>query len=100
MRLPAQIVWTAGSDARLLQGRAEGLPWQALADELRVGRNAAIERARRLGLLPSTRVQPPPSPAVERVDRPALPPGHPLSWQAITADTALAGEPYPYPVFL
>ena len=98
--MPAPIVWTKDIDARLLQGRAEGLPWQAIAGELRVGRNAAIERARRLGLAPSTRIQPAPSPIVERVDRPALPPGHPLSWQAITADTALAGEPYPYPVFL
>lgn len=98
--MPAQIVWTEAVDTRLLQGRAEGLSWQAIANEVRVGRNAAIERARRLGLAPATRVQPAPSPAVERIDRPALPPGHPLCWQAITAGTALAGEPYPFPVFL
>ena len=98
--MPAPIVWTTEIDARLLQARADGLPWQSIAAELQVGRNAAIERARRLGLAPSTRIQARPSPVVERIDRPALPPGHPLSWQTITAGTALAGEPYPYPVFL
>ena len=98
--MPAPIIWTKITDAFLLEGRERGLPWEAIATELRIGRNAAIERARRLGLPPSTRIQPPPPPVVERVDRPALPPGHPLSWQTITAGTVLAGEAYPYPVFL
>ncbi len=98
--MPHQITWTRQSDARLLDLRGRGLPWQAVASELRIGRNAAIERARRLGLAPLTRIQPAPRPEVERNDRPPLPPGHPLSWQAITAQTTLAGEPYPYPVFL
>lgn len=32
-------------------------------------------------------------------DRGPLPPGHPLSWGAITDGTVLAGADYPYPVF-
>ena len=32
-------------------------------------------------------------------DRGPLPPGHPLSWGAITAGTVLEAAEYPYPVF-
>ena len=32
-------------------------------------------------------------------DRGPLPPGHPLSWGAITAGTVLDAAEYPYPVF-
>jgi hypothetical protein len=98
--MPVAITWTQTADARLLHLRALGHPWHTVASELRVGRNAAIERARRLGLQPITRIQPPPRAPAERIDRPALPPGHPLSWQVINAGTCLEGEPYPYPVFL
>ena len=98
--MPVAITWTHLADARLLHLRALGRPWHSVAVELGVGRNAAIERARRLGLQPVTRIQPPPRPVVERIDRPPLPPGHPVSWQVITAGTCLEGEPYPYPVFL
>ena len=34
-----------------------------------------------------------------RGDRGPLPPGHALSWGAITAGTVLDQAPYPYPVF-
>ena len=98
--MPSPIPWTEQADSRLLQLRASGLPWHSVAAELQVGRNAAIERARRLGLAPVCRLQPPPRPPVERTDRPALPPGHPLSWGAINVNTSLEGEPYPLPVFL
>ena len=100
--MPLAIAWTQLSDTRLLQLRAQGLPWHSVAADLRVGRNAAIERARRLGLAATcrTRAQPTPHAPAERTDRPALPPGHPQSWGAITAQTSLDGEPYPYRVFL
>ena len=98
--MPNRFHWTTQADVSLLRLRAEGVTWLAVADQLRVGRNAAIERARRLGLRPIVRIQPPPRPRVERVDRPALPPGHPFSWRAITDNTPLHDEPYPYPVFL
>lgn len=32
-------------------------------------------------------------------DRPALPPGHPLTWSMLIEGTALAGSEYPFPVF-
>ncbi len=94
------IAWSPQADAQILTLRAAGFPWRTVASELRVGRNSIIERARRLGLPPVTRIQPKPRPVLERIDRPALPPGHPSSWQAITVNTPLEGEPYPYPVFI
>ena len=33
-------------------------------------------------------------------DRPALPPGHPISWGAITEGTVLEHATYPFPVFV
>ncbi len=94
------IAWTAYSDTILLDLRAAGLPWHVVATKLRVGRNAAIERARRLGLPALSQPRPTPKPSVERTDRPALPPGHPLTWCAITDNSPLQGNAYPYPVFL
>ena len=98
--MPTQIAWTNQADTHLLRLRADGLPWHAVASKLNVGRNAVIERSRRLGLRPLTHVQPAPRPIPERNDRPALPAGHPISWRAITDSTPLQDEPYPYPVFL
>ncbi len=93
-------IWTAARDAHLLELRANGLPWHRIAIELLVGRNAAIERARRLGVQPVNRIQPVPRPERARIDRATLPPGHPESWRAITDGTLLAGAAYPFPVFL
>ena len=94
------IAWSARADAELLQLRAAGLPWHAVASHLQVGRNSVIERARRLGLPPVNRFNPTPQPVLERNDRPTLPPGHPVSWNAITNNSTLEGAPYPFPVFL
>ena len=93
------ISWSPHADAQLLHLRAAGLPWHAVASHLCVGRNSVIERARRLGLPPITRAQLAPRLMSERVDRPALPSGHPSSWQAITNNSPLEGEPYPFPIF-
>jgi hypothetical protein len=38
--------------------------------------------------------------AIDDPDRLPLPPGHPRSWDLLTAGTLLAGAPYPYPVFV
>ena len=94
------IRWSPHADAQILTLRAAGATWHDVASSLSVGRNSVIERARRIGLRPMTRIQPAPKPPIERVDRPALPAGHPLSWQTITANTPLEGAPYPFPVFL
>ena len=98
MALP--LTWTAQTDADLLRLRAAGVTWLAVATELHIGRNAAIERARRLGLPALKCIRSRPKPVVERIDRQPLPPGHPLTWCAITDHSPLQGTPYPYPVFL
>ena len=90
------INWTPSADSTVLQMRGDGAPWPAIARYLQVGRSAVIERARFLGVRSKTRFPPTkPRPIVPRIDRPPLPPGHPLTWGAITE-----GIPYPYPVFL
>jgi hypothetical protein len=94
------ISWSPHADAQLLHLRAVGLPWHAVASHLSVGRNSVIERARRLGLPAIDRFAPSPRKNPTRVDRPALAPGHPLSWQAITDNSLLEGAAYPFPVFL
>ncbi len=100
--MPISYAWSTQADRHLLSLRAAGLPWREIATELQVGRNAAIERARRLGVRPLTHLPFPPRPRVqpERADRPPLPAGHPVTWCAITDGTPLDGARYPYPVFL
>lgn len=94
-----QITWSRDADAAILHLRAAGTPWPRVAAHLQVGRNAVIERARRLGLRPAAQ---PTRQATQapRIDRPALQAGHPLSWDAITHGTTLHGMAYPLPVFL
>ena len=95
------ITWSQYADTAILRLRAAGRPWPAIASELRVGRNSVIERARRLGLPPAIRLAPPSLPRpVARVERLALPAGHPITWSAITSGTLLDHVPYPLPVFL
>jgi hypothetical protein len=99
--MPVPITWSPIADRHILRLRAAGTPWHQVAAELRVGRNAAIERARRLGVPPANRrPQPAPVPVAPRADRPPLPAGHPLTWGIITNQTALHGCAYPHPVFL
>jgi hypothetical protein len=90
------IIWTPLADQTVVEMRSFGVPWPAIGRHLRVGRSAVIERARSLGIPPKTRLPPPrPVPHRPRIDRPPLPPGHPVTWGAITS-----GIPYPHPVFL
>ncbi len=104
--MPISHTWSPLADRHLLHMRAAGLPWRVIAAELQVGRNAAIERARRLGvrvqtrMMPAPRPTPEPAPAPARNDRAPLPAGHPITWCAITDGTPLDGSPYPHPVFL
>src|ERR1700733_2075124 len=100
--MPISYAWSTQADRHLLSLRAAGRPWREIATELRVGRNTAIDRARRLGVRPMTHLPPPspPRPQPERSDRPPLAAGHPITWRAITDGTSLDGARYPYPVFL
>jgi hypothetical protein len=90
------IIWTPLADAIVLQMRGNDTPWPNIARHLKIGRSAVIERARLLGIQSKRRLPPPkPIPRAPRIDRAPLPPGHPVTWGAITD-----GIPYPYPVFL
>ncbi len=92
----AQIAWSSSLDDRLRDLRWRGLTWDAIAREMQMGRNTVLERGRRLGARRQAVVRA----RQEDADRPARPPGHPLTWGLITAGTLLEGCPYPYPVFV
>jgi hypothetical protein len=93
-----RVVWSAALDDRLRLLRAGGLTWDQVALEMEMGRNTVLERGRRIGARGPRRVGP--RLTLEPQDRPARPPGHPYCWGLLTDGTVLAGEPYPYPVFL
>lgn len=96
--MPPKLLWTESRDARIRRLRHEGATWDAIATSLGVSRNAALERGRHIGAqLPPP--PPPPEPDIEPLDsgREPLPPGHPVTWGAITAGTSLASQPYPWP---
>jgi hypothetical protein len=92
------VVWTFGLDARLRALRLEGLTWDQVALEMEMGRNTVLERGRRIGARGPRRVHT--RVFLEPKDRPPRPAGHPATWALVTDGTLLAGEPYPFPVFL
>jgi hypothetical protein len=93
-----QVVWTAALDNDVRALRTAGLTWDAVAREMRLGRNTVLERGRRIGARrPRLRLKPSTD---EAADRPAKPAGHPDTWGLITMGTVLEGTPYPFPVFL
>jgi hypothetical protein len=94
----AKVEWSAALDERLRALRQAGLSWSLVAAALRLGRYTVIERGRRLGARRPQRAAP--IAEAEARDRPAWPPGHPVTWGVLTEGTVLAGEEYPYPVFL
>jgi hypothetical protein len=88
------------------QSRNRGLSWASIARGLGVSRTAALARGQHLGLGPpcqprditclaSSRGARAPSAAPSGPARLPLPPGHEVSWGAITAGTALDGISYP-----
>ena len=93
-----QVVWTAALDNDVRTLRTAGLTWDAVAREMRLGRNTVLERGRRIGARRPT-LRPEPT-TDEAADRPAKPAGHPDTWGLITMGTVLEGAPYPFPVFL
>ena len=94
--MPQKLMWTAGQDAQIRRLRAEGATWDMIAAALHVTRWTAIERGRRIGAQPPLRKLGG-SPKPDDPARDPLPAGHPSSWGAITAGTALEGAPYGQP---
>jgi hypothetical protein len=94
----AKVEWSAALDARLRALRQAGLSWSLVAGELRLGRYTVIERGRRIGARGPRRAVA--AAETEARDRTAWPPGHPVTWGVLTEGTVLAGQAYPYPVFL
>ena len=92
--MPKKIVWTEAQDLKIKRMRAENASWDCIATAVGVTRWTVIERGRRLGArLPPADFIPP----AEDPDRPALPSGHPATWDPIIKGTPLEGTPYPIP---
>lgn len=95
--MPAPLVWTDARDETLRCLRGQGRSWDVIAAALGISRWTAIERGRRIGARKPP--APPRAASMPRAEpgREPLPPGHPVSWGAITAGTLLDGAQYPYP---
>ena len=79
--MPKKIEWTEVQDMKIKRMRAERASWDDIAIAVGVTRWTVIERGRRLG----ARLPPPISNRRPRMrTRPALPPGHPTTWEAIS----------------
>ena len=94
-------VWLAEMDQQLLRLRAAGVSWEKIGQKLGVPRSCAFFRGQMLSLptKPVARRAPssptPLEPVLLRVDRPPLPAGHSIAWNAINR----GGDVYPFPVY-
>lgn len=80
------IEWTKEMDATLCEMRADGCTCLEIAAALDVSKNAVINRMDRLGLVTGVRFRVQHAvPRMEDRDEAPLPPGHPLTWGAISA---------------
>ena len=101
MTVPIRREWSLTDDNRLLAMRAEGMEWSALALAFHATRNSVIARhnriLRRRGLArgPAIGGEKRRHSAGPAERKEPLPPGHPVTWGAITAGTLLEGSPYP-----
>lgn len=93
--MPDAIVWSPSQDATILRMRAASASWDDIAVVFGLARQTVLERGRRIG----ARMVPPV--VVQELDhrRGALPPGHTITWGAITAGTLLDGVAYPEKLF-
>ncbi len=85
--------WSEADKEQMKSLRASGMTWHAMGLVLLRGRTAMTTMAQSMGLtsLPSSRAQPPVEPELS-ANRDAFPPGHPVTWGAITTGTVLDGE--------
>jgi hypothetical protein len=103
-QLARAIVWTTQADARLSRLVSEGISIRGLARSFGIGRQAAHQRALKLGLIAPEGRQPLSAPRAQQAandaidpGREALPAGHPTTWGLIVQSTCLEGIPYPAP---
>ncbi len=105
---PPTIRWTEEMNQQMVDLRSAGHSWDTVSAALGVSRNACITHAKRINrhsvqATPAV-VKPAELVAAEKA-APAenwcreidgsMPAGHPISWNAITANTCLEGTPYP-----
>ena len=95
--MPLKINWTDCDDDILRECRAARASWADISLLLGVSPNAAAERGRTLKarIGPRRPPPPPPPPHMRDLGREALPPGHPVTWDLLTAGTSASGTPYP-----
>jgi hypothetical protein len=102
----ARREWTREQDSRIRQLRAEGADWPAVGHAFGFPTEACRRRGVKLGLARKSTggagaverlaTREPPEAESDGFDRRdgALPPGHPITWGAITSSTMLDGQPY------
>jgi hypothetical protein len=97
--MPIKLPWTAAMDTQLRRLRGDGATWDAIAAALGLNRHAVIERGRRIGarLPPRSQVAAARAAWLQDRTREPLPAGHPVSWDALTAGSVLAGQSYCHP---
>lgn len=93
--MPEKLIWSLPQDIQLRRMRTEGASWDEIASELRVSRWSVIQRGLKFGLRRHIPTAPPP--LMRDLGREPLPAGHPASWGALIAETALHGQTYPWP---
>jgi hypothetical protein len=98
--MPAPRVWTEAERQQIIASRDRGEVWDDIAPRFGVHRATLIDAAKKLGVwTPDKRtyeVTASPRPFADR-DRNwwPLPPGHEVTWGAITRGTCLEGVEYP-----
>ncbi len=96
--MPPKHFWTPAQDEILRTHRTNRQSWSSIAHSLGTTPDVARERARAIGIRRATA---PHTTAVHESaadpDREPLPPGHPVSWSALTEGTLLDGTTCPWP---
>ena len=98
--MPIPLVWSMGQLGQMQFMRAAGHKWSDISIAVGFSVSTCRQKARSIGCFEIPRpIAVEKLPEINHADAWICPPGHPVSWGAITAGTILAGEPYPLPVF-
>jgi len=83
--MPNWINWTPEADATIRRMRVEKKSWETIARHFGISRDSVVLRAKKINAHKAELT-------IERVDRDALPAGHPVTWGVI------AQGPWPGPL--